>query len=149
MTKLTAEDCDLARIYLRKMCDGERLLMSIPAQESDFDLVFDRVINAAKDMLLKPKSGAADAAYEERNRVVSALAKCFPSGVGKTAIEGWDEAWHNCVYIDLPTGQASWHFHDREAHLFEGLPKYEKPWDGHSTPEKYRRLESLSAKAKE
>lgn len=86
-----------------------------------------------------------DGAYEERNRVVAALAKCFPSGVARTAIEGWSEDWHGCVYIDLPTGQVSWHFHDSQAYLFEGLPPYAKPWDGHDTPEKYRRVAALSA----
>ena len=47
------------------------------------------------------------------------------------------------MFIDLPTGQASWHYHDREAHLFAGLPPYTKPWDGHTTPEKYERLAAL------
>lgn len=84
-----------------------------------------------------------DAAYLERNRVVAALAKCFHSGVKKTAIEGWSEDWHGCVYIDLPTGQASWHFHDSQAFLFTGLPRYEGTWDGHSTDEKYDRLAKL------
>ena len=84
-----------------------------------------------------------DAAYLERNQVVAALAKAFPSGVARTAIEGWSEDWHGCVYIDLPTGQASWHFHDSQAYLFDGLPPYTKPWDGHSTEEKYRRLAAL------
>jgi hypothetical protein len=84
-----------------------------------------------------------DAAYFERNQVVAALAKCFPSGIARTAIEGWSDDWHGCVYIDLPTGQVSWHFHDSQAGLFEGLPPYEKPWDGHTTEEKYRRLLAL------
>ncbi|WP_349745350.1 hypothetical protein [Roseateles cavernae] len=84
-----------------------------------------------------------DAVYLERNQVVAALAKCFPSGIARTAIEGWAPEWHGCVYIDLPTGQASWHYHDREAHLFEGLPPYAGQWDGHDTPEKYRRLAAL------
>ena len=84
-----------------------------------------------------------DAAYEERNKVVAALAKLFPSGIARTAIEGWSDDWHGCVYIDLPTGQVSWHFHDSQAHLFDGLPPYTKPWDGHDTPEKYRRLAAL------
>lgn len=88
-----------------------------------------------------------DAAYLERNQVVAALAKCFPSGIARTAIEGWSEDWHGCVYIDLPTGQASWHFHDSHAYLFEGLPAYTKPWDEHDTPEKYRRLAALSSAA--
>lgn len=84
-----------------------------------------------------------DAAYLERNQLVAALAKLFPSGVARTAIEGWAEEWHGCVYIDLPAGQASWHFHDSQAYLFEGLPTYSKAWDGHDTPEKYARLAAL------
>src|SRR4051812_39357521 len=47
-------------------------------------------------------------AYEERNRVVAALAHEFPAGIRKTAIEGWDPEWHNCVFIDTPAGQLSW-----------------------------------------
>lgn len=86
-----------------------------------------------------------DAAYQERNACVAVMARMalalgWEAGLRKTAIEGWDEAWHNCVWIDFPTGQASWHFHDRDADLFHGLPAYDKPWDGHSTPEKYDRL---------
>ena len=84
-----------------------------------------------------------DGAYLERNQVVAALAKCFPSGVARTAIEGWSEDWHGCVFVDLPAGQASWHFHDSQAHLFEGLPPYPGRWDGHTTAEKYERLGQL------
>lgn len=88
-----------------------------------------------------------DAAYLERNQVVAALAKCFPSGIARTAIDGWSEDWHGCVYIDLPTGQASWHFHDSQAYLFSGLPAYTKPWDGHDMDEKYRRVAALESQA--
>lgn len=87
---------------------------------------------------------AKDAAYRERNQVVAALARLFPSGVTKTDIPDWDPEWHGCVFIDLPTGQASWHFHDDDAELFVGLPPYEKPWDGHTTPEKYCRVAKLN-----
>lgn len=83
---------------------------------------------------------ALNGAYTERNRVVALLASVFPSGLKRTSIPDWDEEWNGCVYIDLPTGQASWHFHDREAHLFSHLPPYEKDWDGHTTEEKYDRL---------
>lgn len=93
---------------------------------------------------IKEMEARKDAAYLERNQVVAALAKCFPSGVARTAIEGWSEDWHGCVYIDLPTGQASWHFHDSHAHLFAGLPAYAGSWDGHTTEEKYARLARLS-----
>jgi len=84
-----------------------------------------------------------DNAYVERNRLVAFLARLFPSGTRKTAIEGWDPAWHGCVFIDTPDGQMSWHYHERDAGLFADLPPYEKPWDGHTTPEKYERLERL------
>jgi hypothetical protein len=83
---------------------------------------------------------ARDGAYTERNRLVAFLASIYSSGVKKTAIPGWDESWHGCVYIDLPVGQASWHFHDSEAHLFAHLPPYEGEWDGHTTEEKYERI---------
>lgn len=89
---------------------------------------------------------AKDAAYEERNRVVAALARLFPAGLKRTNIPGWDEEWHGCVYIDTPAGQLSWHFHDSQAHLFSGLPSYGGEWDGHDTSEKYRRLAATEAR---
>jgi hypothetical protein len=84
---------------------------------------------------------ARDVAYLERNQLVSLLSKLFPAGLKRTAIEGWDPAWHNCVFLDLPTGQASWHFHDREEYLFAHLGPYAGEWDGHTTGEKYARIE--------
>jgi len=80
---------------------------------------------------------ATDAAYKERNQLVALLSALFPSGKAKTAIEGWDEAWHGCVYIDFPWGQASWHYHTDDEWMFGHLPPYTKQWDGHTTEEKY------------
>lgn len=37
------------------------------------------------------------------------------------------------AYIELPTGQVSWH-----------LPQHEREWDGHDTPEKYRRCREFA-----
>lgn len=86
-----------------------------------------------------------DAAYLERNQAVAALASVFPAGIARTDIPGWLPEWHGCVYIDLPTGQASWHYHDSHAHLFAHLPPYAGKWDGHTTEEKYARLAALAA----
>lgn len=36
-----------------------------------------------------------------------------------------------CVYIELPTGQVSWH-----------VPKHQRAWDGHSTVDKWARMEA-------
>ncbi len=90
-----------------------------------------------------------DAAYYERNQVVAGLAAMatyigHTAGIAKTAIEGWSEDWHGCVYIDLPTGQVSWHYHDSQAGLFDFLPAYTAGYDGHDTPEKYRRVAALA-----
>lgn len=79
-------------------------------------------------------------AYTERNMLVACLAKIFPAGRTKTAIEGWEPEWHNCVYIDLPEGQVSWHYHDGDAWMFNWLPVYDGKWDGHDTETKYSRL---------
>lgn len=86
-----------------------------------------------------------DGAYLERNRCVAALARMAialgqRAGRAKTAIDGWDPAWHGCIYIDLPTGQVSWHYHESQSGLFNDLPEYAGRWDGHDTPTKYERL---------
>ena len=81
-----------------------------------------------------------DNAYTERNALVALLSKIFPAGLKKTAIKGWDKEWHNCVYIDFPWGQASWHYHDRDSNLFAHLGEYPGEWDGHTTLEKYQKI---------
>lgn len=81
-----------------------------------------------------------DQAYLERNTLVALLARLYPSGVRVTSIEGWNPEWNGCVYIDLPTGQVSFHYHVNDAHLFEGLPPYTKPYDGHNKETAMKRL---------
>ena len=78
-----------------------------------------------------------NAAYLERNKLVALIAGLFSSGINSTAIEGWSDDWHGCVYIDFPWGQASWHYHDSQANLFAHLPQYKGEWDGHTTDQKY------------
>lgn len=69
--------------------------------------------------------------YKRRNQyVIAALNYAtqlgYRSGVGFDPVE---TEWP-IVYIELPgAGQVSWH-----------LPGYDKPWDGHETSEKYRRV---------
>jgi hypothetical protein len=87
-----------------------------------------------------------DAVYLERNQVVAGLAALelgYTVGVTLTAIDGWDPEWHGCVYLDLPTGQCSWHYHSSHADLFAFLPPYTGTSDRHDTAEKYRRLLAL------
>jgi hypothetical protein len=100
-----------------------------------------RRLYAVNAELVKSRDGA----YTERNLLVALLSTLFPSGKAKTAIEGWDKSWHGCVYIDFPWGQASWHFHDSEAHLFAHLPPYQGQWDGHTTEQKYDSIRAALA----
>ena len=99
-------------------------------------------LEAERDDLRARKDGA----YEERNRLVAAIAKMFPASLERhpDADSDWEDDWRWVVYIDLPTGQASWHIHDSHLPLFDGLPRLQgRKWDGHSTLEKYARLAAL------
>lgn len=99
-------------------------------------------LEADKARLTKDKHGA----YAERNLLVAALSKLFPAHLERTTIEGWDPEWEQCVYIELPTGQVSWHLKVGEEANFAHLQWREGPsWDGHDTPEKYRRLAAINA----
>jgi hypothetical protein len=88
---------------------------------------------------------ATDQAYAERNQLVRFLCCHFPCGIKRTAIEGWDPEWQNCVYVETPCGQLSWHYHDREKELFSDLPPFAGEWDGHTSQQKYERLQKLIA----
>lgn len=87
---------------------------------------------------------AKDAAYAERNQLVRALSKLYPASLERHDGEGGEDGWRWLVVIDLPTGQASWHIHDSELPNFTHLRMCEgRAWDGHTTEEKYARLERL------
>ena len=90
---------------------------------------------------------AKDGAYAERNQCVALLARMalalgWRAWVAQHPAEDadWEADWRTIVFIELPSGQASWHFHDSERHLLEGLPAGPNSWDGHTTAEKYRRV---------
>ena len=100
---------------------------------------------------------AKDTAYRERNQLVAFLSRLYPYWLaakkyeeGEEGREGdwkndWDDEWKLVVFVLTPAGQMSWHIHDSEREIFshlEGvLPR--ESWDGHSTEQKYERLEKL------
>jgi NTP pyrophosphatase (non-canonical NTP hydrolase) len=110
---------------------------------------FEDLVNTLPGLIAE-HAAQLNAAYTERNALVAMLASLYPAIVTKTAIEGWDPEWHNCVYLATPTGQMSWHFHDHDAHLFAHLPQFGGVinWDGHTNVEKYERLYTLSRMVK-
>lgn len=88
---------------------------------------------------------AKDTAYSERDRLVVALSKVFPSHLCRHPDEDadWEDDWRWIVCVHLPTGQATWHIHDSERSWFAHLSVRDNHWDGHSTEEKYSRLAAL------
>lgn len=85
-------------------------------------------------------------AYTERNALVCALSKLFPAWLERhpAADKDWEDDWRWIVFINLPTGQCSWHIHDSEYSNFEHLNSKEgNSWDGHTTEEKYQRIADL------
>lgn len=91
-------------------------------------------------------------AYTERNQVVAGLATAcqalgFPVHRCLHPAEDadWDPLWRFIVEIELPTGQITWHYTEAHSHLFEKFPlREDHVWDGHTTPQKYQRLENWS-----
>jgi hypothetical protein len=88
---------------------------------------------------------ATNRAYWERNQLVAALSRWYPSYVTLAPDTLPDENWH-IVFIETPAGQLSWHVHASEmghfAHLDDIAPG--RPWDGHTTDEKYERLRAIA-----
>lgn len=120
-----------------------------------------QMLNKDYEKLVRDK----DNAYWERNQLVAALSKVFPSHLARHPDEDkdWENDWRNIVVIyiphteeqiarvkDLAPGtmwkgqQLTWHVHDFDMALFDHLqPNPAHWWDGHTTQEKYRRLRTL------
>jgi len=73
--------------------------------------------------------------YDKRNRVIYlALNRACVIGYSCGIRTDPREPEWPVAFIELPTGQVSWH-----------LPQHVTPWDGHSTEEKYRRIDEYMA----
>lgn len=82
-----------------------------------------------------------DAVYRERAHLLGLLAAVFPSHLQPDPAEpDWP-----VLYINLPTGQCTWHIGENDIDLFAHVRRdvYE-PWDGHTTEEKYARVDGTT-----
>jgi hypothetical protein len=80
------------------------------------------------------------AVYRERAHLVAHLAACYPSVIGYT--DPSEPEWA-VVIVMMPTGQAAWHISPGDMDLFGHVDRTEENlWDGHSTEEKYARLDA-------
>lgn len=93
------------------------------------------------------KGDASSEVYSERAAVAVALARVARS-LGYRVGFGFDptEPQWPVLYVALPTGQVSWHLSkDDRKNLAADIPDDEgMRWDGHTTPDKYRRLDKWS-----
>lgn len=83
-----------------------------------------------------------DAAYRERAHLVAHLATCYKATIGYTDPDEPDWA---VILIDLPAGQVAWHISPEDMELFGHVRRDDDGvWDGHTTEEKYRRLDAAT-----
>lgn len=126
---------------------GDRLrqLTEDSARQDQAIRLLGEQMQSANAVIMK-LANQKDEAYAERDKVIAALTKVFPSHLTRhkeTPGEDWDKEWLNVVCIHLPTGQATWHVHISEMPWFDHLNGIELKcggYDGYTTPEKYQRL---------
>lgn len=83
-----------------------------------------------------------DSVYREMAHLVAHLAAIYPSALG---VDPAEPDWAVC-YVQSPKGQLSWHISPDDMDLFGHVrPVHHVTWDGHSTEEKYARLDALTA----
>jgi hypothetical protein len=85
------------------------------------------------------QSSTKQDAYYDRNQAIL-LAAIMAQKAGYTVGVIDDEEWP-IVYIELPTGQVSWHLPKAEIITF--LPKYAGEWDKHTVEEKRGRIKEF------
>lgn len=83
-----------------------------------------------------------DTVYRERAHLVALLAAIYPSTWN---VDPQEPDWR-VVYVDLPTGQASWHISPNDTDLFKHVFGKDASgiWDNHSTEVKYDRIDKLT-----
>ena len=99
---------------------------------------------AAENNNGKRNESVPSEAYYDRNLVVQALAKLAMDQGLNVGIKQ-DKEWP-ILYVDLPTGQASWHIPASE--LVGEFPEYKGKWDGHDLDQKRGRIKEFIAKGK-
>lgn len=79
--------------------------------------------------------------YRERAHLVAHLAALYPSRIG---VDPAEPDWP-VVYVETEAGQLSWHIAAADLPLFAHVPRVDSAkWDGHSTEQKYARLDNLT-----
>lgn len=136
-----------AAARLRKSCHRFRACkhFSLSIVIDDVTAVLDRLEAAERERDEQRKW--KETAYTERAKLVALLTRLFPAYIAQhdSNDASWDREWLTIVFVQLPTGQASWHIHLNDIPLFDHLKDGENNWDGHKTEEKYQRVLAVRA----
>lgn len=82
-----------------------------------------------------------DGIYRERAHLLALLATHYEAYM---QTDQDSPAWP-VLYLLLPTGQATWHISAADLDLFAHVPVIPHlTWDGHTTDEKYERVDKLT-----
>lgn len=151
--------------FVRASYEAKSDLIVMLLSSSEFDEVafdeelFVRALNIIGASDIEDQKNRA---YAERNKLVAALSKMLPSHLTRHPDnEPWENDWRWVVCIHNPYGQMTWHIHDSELpqfnHLLKGVELSAtcypiqintmvencSGYDGHTTEEKYKRLENM------
>ena len=84
------------------------------------------------------QSSTLNDAYFDRNQAALGFARLASEAGYNYGVDSLQDPEWPILYIDLPTGQVSWHIPAKE--LTGKWPTYNKKWDGHTLKEKRERL---------
>ncbi len=102
-------------------------------------------LQAARERAEKERQDAFDnqaRVYEERDLLIGALARCFPSHLMRNSRNG-----KAVLCVHTPAGQLAWTIHsasDRLRAAIADLPVVENHWDRAKTDDRLNRLEVLA-----
>ena len=119
-------------------------LQPVEPEQDIWDLFSEKHRHLAE--ICRNQDAQLTAVYRERAALVAFLARQFPSYI--TTDSGTPD-WP-VVIIETPKGQMSWHIAREDMPLFNGTQieaSDEVKWDGHTTEEKYERLQQLTQDA--
>lgn len=87
------------------------------------------------------RSQRDNTSIENRN-LVAVLSRVFPSVIAHHTPDesGVDNDWGYVVYMQLPTGQVSFHVGEDRSWFSHLIIANISPWDGHSSEEKWIRI---------
>ncbi|WP_210950432.1 hypothetical protein [Streptomyces sp. MK37H] len=93
-----------------------------------------------------PAEAERDQAYAERAALLAWIAALHPANAVITPADDVGEDGWQLLYLLVGGWQMSWHIAPRDAELFAHVEQVEPTdpraqWDGHSTAEKYERIQ--------